>query len=152
MSPRLFYRSLAVAEAVTWTGLITVMVLKYGFGVEGAFTTIVGGVHGLVFLAYAFTAVLVGVNQRWSIPLIALAVACAIVPYATIPVEVWADRTGRLDGGWRRTAGDHPGDANWVNHTLRWFLGHTVVLVLVFVVGIGGIMTVLLMAGPPSEW
>jgi integral membrane protein len=151
VSPRLFYRTLAIAEAITWTGLIAAMVLKYGFGVD-AFIAVAGGLHGLVFLSYAFTAVLVGVNQRWSLALIALAVATAIVPYATIPFDIWADRSGRLDGEWRRAAGDHPHDESWVNCTLRWFLGHLVVLALVAVVGIGGIMAVLLTAGPPGEW
>ena len=149
VSPRLFYRTLAIAEAITWTGLITAMVLKYGFDSPGLLP-IAGGLHGLIFLTYAFTAVLVGVNQRWSIPLIVLAVGTAIVPYATVPFDIWADRTGRLNGIWRKDATDDPRDKHWIDRTMRWFLNHPIALVAIFVVGIAGIMTVLLIVGPPG--
>ncbi len=149
VSPRLFYRTLAIAEAITWTGLIAAMILKYGFDSDGLLP-IAGGLHGLVFLTYAFTAVLVGVNQRWSIPLIVLGVVTAIVPYATIPFDIWADRTGRLNGPWRREQSDDPRDKHCIDRTMRWFLNHPAALIGIFVVGIAGIMTVLLIAGPPG--
>jgi integral membrane protein len=152
VSPRLFYRTLAIAEAITWTGLITAMILKYGFDAGGLPVLIAGSLHGLVFLTYAFTAVLVGVNQRWSIPLIILGVITAIVPYATVPFDIWADRTGRLDGPWRKETSDDPRDKHWIDSTMRWFLNHTAALVGIFVIGIAGIMTVLLIAGPPGGW
>ncbi len=152
MSPRIFYRTLAIAEAITWTGLITGMILKYGFDAGGLPVLIAGSIHGLVFLTYAFTAVLVGVNQRWPIGTIVLGVVTAIVPYATIPFDIWADRTGRLDGGWRRDASDDPRDAHWIDRTMRWFLNHPAALIAIFVVGIAGIMTVLLIVGPPGGW
>ena len=103
-----------------------------------------------MFLAYAFQAVLVGVNQRWSIGLIAFAVLTAVVPYATIPFEVWLMRRGRLEGDWRREAGDHPADGSWVNRMLRWFLARPVLLTVVAVVGIAAVFTALLVIGPPG--
>lgn len=152
MSPRTFYRTLAIAEAITWTGLITGMILKYAFDAGGLPVLIAGSIHGLVFLTYAFTAVLVGVNQRWPIGTIVLGVVTAIVPYATIPFDIWADRTGRLDGDWRRDTSDDPRDAHWIDRTMRWFLNHPAALVAIFVVGIAAIMTVLLVVGPPGGW
>ncbi len=149
MSPKRLFRTLAVAEAVTWTILIVAMILKYAAGVDAA--VLVGGsIHGFVFLAYAFQAVLVGVNQRWSIGLIAVAVLTAIVPYATIPFEVWLVRRGRLDGDWRREASDHPGDAGPVDRMLRWFLARPVLLAALAVVGVAAVFAALLVIGPPG--
>jgi integral membrane protein len=149
VSPKHLFRVLAFAEAVTWTILITALVLRYAAGLDTA--VLVGGsIHGFVFLAYAFQAVLVGVNQRWSIGLIAFAVLTAVVPYATIPFEVWLMRRGRLEGDWRREAGDHPADGSWVNRMLRWFLARPVLLTVVAVVGIAAVFTALLVIGPPG--
>ena len=149
MSPKRLFRALALAEAVTWTILIVAMILKYAAGVEWA--VLVGGsIHGFVFLAYAFQAVLVGVNQRWGIGLIALAVVTAIVPYATIPFEMWLMRHGRLDGDWRREMSEHPADESWVNRMLRWFLARPVLLTGLAVVGVAAVFAALLVVGPPG--
>ena len=149
MSPKRLYRLLAFAEAVTWTVLIVAMILKYGAGVDAA--VLVGGsIHGFVFLAYAFTALLVGVNQRWRIGLVGAAVVTAIVPYATVPFDLWLIRRGRLEGGWRHERTDHPADGNWVNKLLRWFLARPVLLTVVAVLGIAAVFTTLLVIGPPG--
>ena len=149
MSPKRLFRALAFAEAVTWTILIVAMILKYAGGIEAA--VLVGGsIHGFVFLAYAFQAVLVGVNQRWHPGLIAFAVLTAIVPYATVPFELWLVRRGRLEGEWRREAGEHPADGHWVNRMLRWFLARPVLLTVVAVIGIAVVFSALLVIGPPG--
>jgi len=149
VTPKRLYRGLALAEAVTWTILIAAMILKYTAGVEWA--VLVGGsIHGFVFLAYAFSAVLVGVNQRWNPGRIAFAVLTAIVPYATVPFEVWLVRKGHLEGDWRLEAGDHPADENWVNRMLRWFLARPILLTVVAVVGIAAVFSALLVIGPPG--
>ena len=150
VSPRLLYRTLAIAEAITWTLLLLGLGMKYAWELGDLGVRVGGTIHGFVFLASAMTAVLVGVNQRWSIPLIALAVVTAIVPYATIPFDLWADRTGRLNGTWRRTATADPRDRGWVDVTLRWFLRHPAVLSSVFVVALVGIFATLLVIGPPG--
>jgi len=149
VSPKRLFRALAIAEAITWTILIIAMILKYAAGVEWA--VLVGGsIHGFVFLAYAFTAVLVGVNQRWSVGLIALGVVTAVVPYATVPFELWLVRHGRLEGGWRHERTEHPADDSWVNRMLRWFLARPVLLTVLAVVGIAAVFTALLLIGPPG--
>jgi integral membrane protein len=149
VSPKRLFRTLALAEAVTWTILIVAMILKYAGGIEAA--VLVGGsIHGFVFLAYAFQAVLVGVNQRWSIGLIVVAVLTAIVPYATIPFEMWLMRRGRLEGGWRRETSEHPADGNPVNRMLRWFLARPVLLTGLAVVGVAAVFATLLVIGPPG--
>jgi integral membrane protein len=150
VSPRLFYRTLAFVEAVTWTLLILGLLMKYVWDLGDLGVRVGGSIHGFVFLAYAGTAVLVGLNQRWSIRLIALGVLTAVVPYATIPFDLWADRTGRLDGTWRRTATDDPRDRSWVDRLLRWFLTHPLLLVMLFVVALVVIFATLLTIGPPG--
>lgn len=152
ITPRQFYRIVAIAEAVTWTLLIAGMLLKYVAQAGNLGVLIGGSLHGLVFVTYAGTAVLVGVNQRWSVKLIAGAVVTAIVPYATIPFDRWLERRGLLEGDWRTVATDDPRDHTWVSRLLRWMLNHPVVLVTVFVAVVVVIVTVLLILGPPGGW
>lgn len=150
ITPRSFYRVVAIAEAVTWTLLIAGLLLKYLFDAGDLGVRVGGTIHGFVFLAYAVTAVLVGVNQRWRIGLIALGVITAVIPYATIPFDRWLEKNGRLDGDWRTTATDDPRDQGWIDRLLRWFLNHPVVLAVLLVVGIVAVFTVLLIIGPPG--
>jgi integral membrane protein len=150
--PRTFYRIVAIAEAVTWTLLIAGMLLKYVADAGGLPVLIAGSIHGFVFITYALTAVLVGVNQRWRVKQIVAAVATAIVPYATIPFDLRLDRRGLLDGDWRHTATDDPRDHSWVSRLLRWMLNHPATLAALFVAGIAVIMTTLLVIGPPGGW
>lgn len=150
MSPRLVYRTLAFAEAVTWTLLIVGLLMKYVWDLGDVGVRVGGSIHGFVFLAYAGTALLVGLNQRWSLALIALGVVTAVVPYATIPFDLWADRTGKLNGSWRRAETDHPGDTTWIDRMLRWFLSHPVLLIVLFVVALVAIFAALLIIGPPG--
>jgi integral membrane protein len=129
------------------------MLLKYVLlpGELGDLAVRIGGfAHGFVFIAYGMTAVLVGVNQRWSLRLIAAAVGTAVVPYATIPFDRSLERRGRLDGDWRRTATNDPRDRTWVNVLLRVMLNRPILLGALFVVGLVSIMATLLVVGPPG--
>jgi len=100
LTPKRLYRVVAIAEAITWTLLIGGLVLRAVVGGEtGDLAVRVGGsIHGFVFLAYGATAVLTAINQRWGAGLGLLAVVTAVIPYATIPFDMWAHRTGRLEG------------------------------------------------------
>lgn len=152
ITPRSLYRTLAVAETVTWSLLIIGMLLKYVAGLGTLPVLIAGSIHGLVFLGYAASSVLVGVNQRWRVGTIVLAVVSAIVPYATIPFERAMDRRGALDGDWHREATDDPRDRLWTMRLLRWFLRRPALLVIVIVVVVLALMTTLLVIGPPGGW
>ena len=149
MTPKRLIRTVAIAEAITWTLLITGMILKYGAGLDVA-VTIGGGIHGFVFLAYAFTVLLVGVNQRWGLGLVALGVLTAVVPYATIPFEIVLARRGRLEGGWRREASAHPSDSSLLNRMLRWYLARPVLSTARAVVAVAAVFAALLVVGPPG--
>jgi integral membrane protein len=149
VSPRQLFRAVAVAEAITWTLLLAGLILKYGFGVDIA-VTIGGTLHGIVFIAYAFTALLVALNQRWPLPVALVAVAVAVVPYGTIPTEIVLDRRGRLDGDWHRQPTDDPRDQQWIYQLLRWLLNHVAIFIVVAFALVAIVVTVLLVAGPPG--
>ena len=90
MSPKKLFNTFAKAEAVTWTLLITALILRAN-GFDPVAVAIAGSIHGAVFLAFAVTAALTGVNQRWGFVRTAFAVMLAIVPFATIPLEIRQD-------------------------------------------------------------
>lgn len=147
MTPRTLFRSLAFAEAVTWTLLLAAMFTKYVLDNE-TFMPIAGGVHGFVFLSYAASTVFVGVNQKWSVPTIFLGLVTAVIPYTTIPFERTMDRRGKLDGGWRLAPGGEApaGPAEKVQAVVlrRPALSAAAALVVIAVVFIA-----LLVMGPP---
>ena len=150
VSPRTFYRAMAIAEAITWTLLIGGMIGKYVLEVGDLGVRVGGFLHGLVFIAYGMTAVLVGINQRWRVRLILLALVTAVVPYATIPFDRWLERRDLLGGAWRTTRTADPRDHTLVSGILRWVLTHPVLLAASFVLLLGAIMTTLLLIGPPG--
>ncbi|MBU4464844.1 MAG: DUF3817 domain-containing protein [Actinobacteria bacterium] len=148
-TPLTLFRSLAVAEAVSWTLLIAALILRATSDLAIA-VTIAGGIHGFVFLSYGVAAVLVAKNQRWSIwPTIA-AIVSAIVPYATIPVELWLHRTGRLAGEWRLIETADARDRSWHDRLMRAMLRRPWLLGLLLVVAIVVVFVVLLIVGPPG--
>ncbi len=151
MTPKLLYRILSIAEAITWTLLIAALIARYGFGLD-QFVFPAGFTHGFVFLSYGATAIVVGLNQRWPVGRIAFAVLTAIIPFATIPFDRWLERRHYLDGQWRREATDDPRDAGLIDRMLRWFLRYPWLLIGLVVVAIVALFTVLLTLGPPTEW
>ena len=151
MSPRTLFRSFAVAEVVTWSLLIVGMVLKYVVRVGDWPVSVAGPIHGFVFLAYLVAGVVVAVNQRWSAGVTVAALASAVVPFASLPVERWIDRRGLLVGDWRRTATDDPRDRRPLDRLLRWMLGHLVPALVLLVVAVVVVFAVLLAAGPPVQ-
>jgi integral membrane protein len=152
MTPKKLFRLFALAEAVTWTLLIGGLILRATVGVPSLAFTIVGGIHGAVFLTYAVIASITGVNQRWGFGRTVLGVALAIVPYATIPFELYVQRTGKLEGNWRR---EHSGDArddHWFDRLYRWFIIRPALLTLVMFAVVAAIFAALLLVGPPGGW
>lgn len=150
MTPRTLYSRLALAEMVTWTLLILGMIGKYGFGLEWA-TKIGGGIHGFVFLCYAVTTVAVWIDKKWPLGTGVLGLASAIIPYATYPFERWVDRRGLLDGPWRLGPGGEP--ARTVPERIFAFaLRSPILAALVALVVVAIVFSLLLLAGPPTEW
>ena len=57
---------MAIAEAITWALLLTGMFLKYVTETTELGVRVFGMAHGVVFIAYCLTTVVVAVDQRWS--------------------------------------------------------------------------------------
>lgn len=148
-SPLNLFRVLAVAEAVSWTLLIAGLIIRATTDLAIA-VTVGGGIHGFVFLSYGATAVLVAKNQRWGAWPTVVAIGSAIVPYATIPTELWLHRSGRLDGAWRLAETEDPRDRAWHDRLLRVLLRRPWVLALLIAAAVIVIFVVLLTVGPPS--
>lgn len=76
------FRYLAAIEAFTGVLLAMTLVAKYGND-DGRYTSIIGPIHGVVFLAY-FASVLALRNVlRWRIDRIVVALAAAFIPLGT---------------------------------------------------------------------
>lgn len=148
-SPVRLFRVLAIAEAITWALLISALIAR-AVGATPLLVTIAGGIHGFVFLSYGATAVLLAFNQRWRPGVAAITILSAIVPFATIPVEIWLARSGRLEGEWRLTETDDPRDRTWYDRTMRWFLRRPWVLGLLIALVIVALYVALLIVGPPG--
>ena len=147
MSPRLLFRIFAFAELVTWAGLIAALVLR-GAGVTEDLVRPAGGAHGFVFLSYCVVTVFVWVNQRWKAGIGVLGLVLAIVPFATLPFELWLDKRGMLTGDWRLAPGkDAP--RGFIEHVQAWVLRHPFLSVLILLAGVTAAFSVLLWLGPP---
>lgn len=148
-TPLNLFRVLAVAEAISWTLLIAGLIVRATTDLAMA-VTVGGGIHGFVFLSYGAAAVLVAKNQRWGAWPTIVAIASAVIPYATIPTELWLHRSGRLAGPWRLQATDDPRDAAWHDRLMRWFLGRAWLLAVLIAVAVVALYVVLLLVGPPG--
>lgn len=149
LSPRRLYRTLALAEAVTWTLLIAGMLAKYVLHLGELGVRIGGSVHGFVFLAYCAVTVLVGIDRRWGAGRILLGLVSAVVPYATIPFERWIERQGLLADSWllREEPARGPIESLAALVLRRPLLSALVILVLVAL-----FFSMLLRLGPPTQW
>lgn len=147
--PARLYGALAFAEMVTWTLLLLGMLGKYVLGLGPWGVRIGGGLHGLVFLGYCLVTVLVAVDQRWRPRDLALGLASAVVPYATMPFEGRVHRAGLLTGRWRLRA-DAPGSApeRLVSAALRRPVGAAAAGVVLVGLVFAGLLTL----GPPTQW
>ena len=91
------FRVVAVAEALSWLGLLTGMFFKYVVDAGEQGVQLFGPIHGTVFLTYVVVTLLTWRTQRWSLPTAMLALASSVPPFCTVLFEEWARRTGRLD-------------------------------------------------------
>jgi integral membrane protein len=92
-----WFRLIACAEAISWVGLLVGMYFKYvGSPRTELGVKVFGMAHGLVFIAFVVTALLVGIAAKWSATTWLLALLASVVPLASVIFLMWADRTGRL--------------------------------------------------------
>jgi len=84
-------------EAVSWVGLLVGMYFKYlGSPRTEIGVKVFGMTHGLIFIAFVLTALLVGIAAKWSTGTWLLALLASIVPVCSVIFLSWADRAGRI--------------------------------------------------------
>ena len=93
------FRVVAVAEALSWLGLLIGMFVKYVPETTELGVKIFGPIHGGIFVAYVVVAVVAARVLRWSAGTTVLALAASVPPLATIWFERRATRTGQLSPG-----------------------------------------------------
>ena len=89
------FRAVAVAEAISWAGLLIGMFFKYAMG-NAVGVHIFGSVHGAVFIAYVVLSLLARRALSWDNRTTGWALAASIPPFGSVVFERWATRTGRL--------------------------------------------------------
>jgi len=91
-----WFRFAAIAEAITWLGLLVGMGVKYvGSGSETG-VQIFGMAHGVVVLVYFAVTLFAAKRLRWGSKTLVLALLASVPPGFTLVFEAWAERTGKL--------------------------------------------------------
>ncbi|KAA2259486.1 DUF3817 domain-containing protein [Solihabitans fulvus] len=96
-SPGSRFRFVAMAEAVSWAGLLVGMLFKHVIGSGDVGVKIFGPIHGVVFVCYVLVALLVREPLGWDGRTTRLALLASIPPFGSVFFERWAARTGRLE-------------------------------------------------------
>lgn len=101
VNTRTLFRTVAIAEAVSWALLLAAMFCKWiletePFGLHEGGVPVAGPIHGGIFMAYVVMCVVAHFVFRWNIRTTLLALAASIPPFLTYVFEVRADRRGLL--------------------------------------------------------
>ncbi len=86
------FRATAVAEAMSWTGLLVGMFFKYVTETGEQGVKIFGPVHGVLFVAYLAATLWAARAERWSLARTAVALLASIPPLTTLLFERWVSR------------------------------------------------------------
>ncbi|GAA4736381.1 DUF3817 domain-containing protein [Phytohabitans rumicis] len=86
------FRVTAIAEAISWTGLLVGMYLKHVTHTTEMGVWLFGRVHGALFVAYLLATVWVARADRWSFWRTVVALAASIPPLTTLLFERWVSR------------------------------------------------------------
>ncbi|TYT23789.1 DUF3817 domain-containing protein [Luteimonas viscosa] len=90
------FAAVALIEAATWAGLLLGMFLKYVTATTDLGVWLFGRLHGAAFMLYVGVSVVAGLRLRWPLWALLVALAAAVPPLATLPVEYWFRRRGLL--------------------------------------------------------
>lgn len=147
MSPAALFRQVAVVEAITWSGLLIGMFLKYVTETTDQVVSIFGMLHGVAFIGYCLVTLGVAVDQRWRASRILLGLGAAIPPLATLWFERHVARRALLGDRWRLLESD-PESAP--DRVVALFVRRPVGGMFVGIVGIALLTALALALGPSS--
>jgi integral membrane protein len=148
MSPLHLFRRVAIAEAVTWGLLLVGMFLKYVTETTELGVRVFGMVHGVVFVAYCLTTVVVAVDQRWSARRTLLGLAASVPPFCTVLFDRYAERRGGLADAWRLTTS---APQRVVDRPVAWLLRNPVRGAAAGLVAVVALTGLALLVGPPAS-
>jgi integral membrane protein len=91
MSRPFTLRVIALAEATTFLALLVATYIKHSDNGEGG-VQVLGPVHGALFLAYVWSAVVVGQRLGWPAKTTVLVLLGAVLPFGGYVVDLWLRR------------------------------------------------------------
>ncbi|MDP9821594.1 DUF3817 domain-containing protein [Nocardioides massiliensis] len=147
MSPHRLFRIVAVAEAITWALLLTGMFLKYVTETTELGVRYGGMLHGVAFVAYVVTTVVVAVDAKWSPGRTLVGLLAAVPPFFTIWFDVAMERRGALPRAWRLRT-EQPAGA--LERPVAALVRRPLVGLLVGVVVVAVLTGLALLVGPPT--
>ena len=146
MSPLLF-RRVAVAEAFTWAGLLAGMFLKYVTETTEVGVQVFGMLHGVVFIGYVLTTLVVAVDQQWSGRRTLVGLASAVPPFLTLWFERYAAGRGLLADRWRLRTTD---PVTVPERLVAWLVRHPARGAVAGLAGVAVLTGAALLVGPPA--
>ncbi|MFT4084919.1 MAG: DUF3817 domain-containing protein [Nocardioides sp.] len=106
MSPQRLFRIVAIAEACSWLGLLIGMFFKYVVVLGPQGVQVMGPIHGVCFIAYVLTCLVVGRDQRWPVGRLTLALISSVPPLMTLWFEIRSERRGWIAPRWSTPQAD----------------------------------------------
>ncbi len=91
-TPTARFRTMAIAEAVSWAGLLIGMFFKYVMIQNPIGVQIMGPIHGLFFVLYVIFTIEAMTHLRKSGRVLTLGLLAAIPPFTTLWFERWVLR------------------------------------------------------------
>jgi integral membrane protein len=90
-------RYVALAEATSFIALLVATYFKVGQNTSGGKTavSILGPIHGVIFLAYVFLTVMLRGEQGWSVKTTLFILLGAVIPFGGYYVDWWLKRNAR---------------------------------------------------------
>lgn len=148
VSPKRLFRIVAVAEAITWALLLTGMFFKYVPETTELGVRIGGMLHGVVFVAYCLTVIVVAVDQKWRPSRMLLGLAAAVPPFFTVWFDLVGERRGFFGDSWRLRSESPSGP---VEKVAAWLVRKPLQGLAAGVVAVIALTGVALLVGPPAS-
>jgi integral membrane protein len=96
LNPRNLFRAVAIAESLSWAGLLVGMYFKRIAETTEMGVVIFAPIHGVIVLAYLVAVYYGRRSFGWDARTALLAAFASVPPFATVVFEVWADRRNLL--------------------------------------------------------
>jgi len=91
-----WFRYAAIAETISWVGLLIGMFFKYVVVHNDIGVYIFGRVHGAMFVFYIATMIWVAVADRWPVPRAIVGFFASIPPFTGLIFELWVEKRRAL--------------------------------------------------------